>query len=283
MPPLAEAARAKINLALHVVGRRADGRHLLDGLVAFAGACDLLEAEAADGLTLELAGPFAPDLAPHLASDPDNLVLQAARLIRPQARGAKLRLHKALPVASGIGGGSADAAAALRLLARLWDVGLPGFEAVLGLGADVPVCLAGRSCRMRGIGERLEPVALPGLPAVLANPGVPVATGAVFAALERRENPAMPGLPAFPDAAALIGFLAAQRNDLEAPARALAPQVGEALAALAAQPECLLARMSGSGATCFGLFRSAAAADHAAADLTRARPRWWVVPTQLGG
>lgn len=278
-----EFARAKVNLALHVTGRRADGYHLLDGLVAFAGVGDRLAAEAANDLTLDLAGPFAPDLSPDLTSDPDNLVLRAARLIRPEGRGARLRLHKALPVASGIGGGSADAAAALRLLARLWRVDLPGSRAVLDLGADVPACLAGQSCRMRGIGERLEPVALPCVPALLVNPGVPMATGAVFAALERRENPGLPGLPPFPDAAALIGFLAAQRNDLEAPAQTRAPQVGEVLAALAAQPGCLLARMSGSGATCFGLFRSAADADRAAADLTRARPRWWVVPTQFGG
>lgn len=279
MSPLAEAAPAKINLALHVLGRRTDGRHLLDGLVAFAGIGDRLMARPSPDLTLTIAGRFAADLA----EDADNLVLRAARLLRPAGRGAALSLDKALPVASGIGGGSADAAAVLRLLARLWDVPLPPPEAVLALGADVPVCLAGGSCRMQGIGERLTPLALPPVAAVLVNPCVPVATGAVFAALERRENPAMPAPPIFGETDDLIRFLARQRNDLQPAAAGLAPPVAEALAALAAQPGCALARMSGSGATCFGLFGSAAKAERAAADIARARPGWWVVASRLGG
>jgi 4-diphosphocytidyl-2-C-methyl-D-erythritol kinase len=265
-----ELAPAKVNLALHVTGRRADGYHLLDSLVVFPRVGDRLRAEPSRELSLSVEGRFAACL-----DRGDNLVLRAARLLAP-GRGAALTLDKRLPVASGIGGGSADAAAALRLLGRLWGVPLPPTAALLGLGADVPVCLAGVASRMRGIGEALEPVALPAFWLVLANPGVPVATGAVFAALAGRFGPPLPHPPAFADAAALAGWLAARRNDLEAPAAALAPAIAGTLAALAAQPGCLLARMSGSGATCFGLFATAAEAEAAADALGRARPRWWV-------
>jgi 4-diphosphocytidyl-2-C-methyl-D-erythritol kinase len=268
--PAAELAPAKVNLALHVVGR-CDGYHLLDSLVAFARLGDRLEAEPADRLSLAIDGPFARDLG----AGPDNLVLRAAALVAP-GRGAVLRLTKLLPVASGIGGGSADAAATLRLLARLWDLPLPGRDALLGLGADLPVCLAGRASRMRGIGEDLAPLTLPPFWLVLANPGVPVPTGAVFAALACRDNPPLPDPPRFADADALAVWLAAQRNDLEAPAATVAPAVADVLAALAAQPGCRLARMSGSGATCFGLFAAGPAAAAAAAALRRARPGWWV-------
>jgi 4-diphosphocytidyl-2-C-methyl-D-erythritol kinase len=270
--PLAELAPAKVNLALHVTGRRADGYHLLDSLVVFAGIGDRLEAEPAAGLSLSLRGPFASGLG----TGEDNLVLRAATLLRPPGQGAALHLTKALPVAAGIGGGSADAAAALRLLARLWGVALPPPDRVLALGADVPVCLAGRSARMGGIGGELTAVALPPFWIVLVNPGVPVPTGGVFAGLARRENPPMPDLPRLPDAAALFGWLAAQRNDLEAPARALVPSIDGVLAAIAAQPGCALARMSGSGATCFGLFAAEAGALAAAQALRSAAPSWWV-------
>ncbi len=267
-----EIAFAKVNLALHVTGRRADGYHLLDSLVVFAGIGDRLEAEPADGLSLSLTGPQASGLG----AGADNLVLRAAMLLRPPGRGAALRLTKVLPVAAGIGGGSADAAAALRLLGRLWRVGAPDAAAVLSLGADVPVCLGLKPARMRGIGEDLAAVALPAFWIVLANPGVPVATGAVFAGLARRDNEPMAAAPPFPDAATLFGWLAAQRNDLEPPARAIAPAIDAALAALAAQPGCGLARMSGSGATCFGLFAAEAAARAAADALRRAEAGWWV-------
>jgi 4-diphosphocytidyl-2-C-methyl-D-erythritol kinase len=269
---LAETAPAKVNLALHVTGRRADGYHLLDSLVVFPRLGDRLEAEPARGLSLTLDGPFAIGLG---AGD-DNLVLRAAELLQPQGRGAALRLTKELPVAAGIGGGSADAAAALRLLARLWSVPLPPRAAVLALGADVPVCLAGRPARMSGIGEHLAPLRLPPFWIVLANPGLPLPTGAVFAGLARTDNPPLPNPPAFADSGALVAWLAATRNDLEPPARALAPPVAVVLAALAAQPGCALARMSGSGATCFGLFAHAAPAREAAAAIARAEPAWWV-------
>ena len=283
-PPCAEAAPAKVNLFLHVTGRRADGYHLLDSLAVFAGAADRLEAEEAPALTLALAGSFAPELA----GEADNLVLRAARALAAAAgvpARARLVLTKALPVASGLGGGSADAAAALRVLARLWRLGPEGAPGestgavdlaalAAGLGADVPVCLAGRPARMGGVGEALTPA--PGLPRfglALVNPGVPVATAEVF---RRRAGPfsAPASLPAaWPDARAMAEDLAKLRNDLEPPARALCPPIDAVLAALASRPGCLLARMSGSGATCFGLFPDAAAAADAAAAL--ARPGWW--------
>jgi 4-diphosphocytidyl-2-C-methyl-D-erythritol kinase len=275
MAALTAFAPAKVNLALHVLGRRDDGYHLLDSLVVFADVGDMLHAASAASLTLHLAGPFAAALA----DGADNLVLRAARALaaaRGVGAGAHLTLEKHLPVASGIGGGSADAAAALRLLARLWGVAAADAALALTLGADVPVCLAGRSARMGGIGEVLS--AAPSLPAcglVLVNPGVAVATPAVF----RARGGAFSGpldLPAagWADAAALAADMARLRNDLEAPAVALAPPVGDVLAALRGVPEVMLARMSGSVATCFGLCASAAAARTAAARL--ARPGWWV-------
>ncbi len=276
--PLVEIAPAKVNLALHVTGRRGDGYHLLDSLVVFPRIGDRIEAEAADGLSLSLAG--AQSLG--LGADGDNLVLRAAVLLRPPGRGAALHLTKSLPVAAGIGGGSADAAAALRLLARLWRVPLPGPAAVLGLGADVPVCLAGRPARMRGIGEALEPAVLPPFWMVLANPGAPVATAAVFEALGGRFGAGLPPPPSFAGPEVFFGWLAAQRNDLEGPACAIAPAIDAARAALAAQPGCALARMSGSGATCFGLFAAEGPALAAASRLRAAEPRWWVMAAPVG-
>lgn len=275
--PEAELAPAKVNLALHVTGRRPDGLHLIDSLVVFPRLGDMVEAEPAATLSLAIDGPFACDLG----AGPDNLVLRAALLLGA-GRGAALRLTKSLPVAAGIGGGSADAAATLRLLARTWQTPLPGPQALLALGADVPVCLAGRACRMSGIGERLAPIELPPFWIVLANPGVPLATAAVFAGLTSRANPALPEPPAFPAPEALFAWVADQRNDLETPATQAAPVVADAVAALAAQAGCGLARMSGSGATCFGLFGAKARALAAAAALRRARPAWWVAAAPVG-
>jgi 4-diphosphocytidyl-2-C-methyl-D-erythritol kinase len=271
-------APAKLNLALHVTGRRPDGYHLLDSLVAFAAVGDRVSAEAADRTALVVEGPEAAALA----GEADNLVLRAARAFGP-APPVRLRLWKALPAAAGLGGGSADAAATLRVLSTLWRRPVPGPADVLALGADVPVCLVGRPVRMRGIGEVLSPVPpLPPVWVVLANPRVAVPTATVFAALDRRDNPPLPdAIPAVADVTALAGWLAAQRNDLEAPARRLFPDVALTLAAVAATPGCLLARMSGSGATCFGLFASAKTARAAAAELTAARPGWWVAAAAL--
>ncbi len=271
-----EAAPAKVNLFLHVVGRRADGYHLLDSLAVFPQVGDTLSAVPADTLSLLLDGDFGGALQ----AEPDNLVLRAAHGLAALAgvpAAARLTLVKTLPVASGIGGGSADAAATLRLLGRLWGVS-PALDSLhalaLRLGADVPVCLAARPARMAGVGETLSPA--PDLPAfgmVLVNPGVAVSTPEVFRArLGGFSAPA--SLPAFwADAAAMARDLAALSNDLEPPAVALRPVIGEVLAALRAIPGCLLARMSGSGATCFGVFADAAAAS-AAAGLVR-RPGWW--------
>ena len=276
-PPQVELAPAKVNLFLHVTGRRGDGYHLLDSLAVFGPAADSLEATPAPGLTLSVGGPFGEALA----GDSDNLVLRAARALADAAgatppRGAALRLVKRLPVASGIGGGSADAAAALRLLDRLWGLGF-GTDRLAGiaaaLGADVPVCVLSRPVRMGGVGGDLSPApVLPECGLLLANPGMALPTPVVF----RARTGAFSAPAALPerwaDAAAMARDLSGLRNDLEASAVALCPPVGETLAALRALPGCLLARMSGSGATCFGLFADAAAARRAAVLLPAP---WW--------
>ncbi|PHK93149.1 4-(cytidine 5'-diphospho)-2-C-methyl-D-erythritol kinase [Pseudoroseomonas rhizosphaerae] len=278
---LAETAPAKINLHLHVVGRRADGYHLLDSLAAFAGAADALRYRPGGPLALALEGPEAGALA----AEPDNLVLRAARLLAEaagRAPGGTLVLEKHLPVASGIGGGSADAAAALRLLSRAWGLGWETARLAplaARLGADVPVCLDSRAARMGGVGERLSAApALPPAGLVLANPRVPLATPAVFRARQEMRPGGFSAEAALPaawaDAGAMARDLAACGNDLEAPAIALCPAVADVLAALRALPGCLLARMSGSGATCFGLFETPAAAAGAARHLPSAWWRW---------
>jgi 4-diphosphocytidyl-2-C-methyl-D-erythritol kinase len=270
-------APAKVNLTLHVTGQRADGYHLLDSLVVFAGLGDSVTVAAAPALSLAITGPMGAMLP---VTD-DNLVLRAARAM---AATAQITLHKVLPVSSGIGGGSADAAACLRALARLTGQALPGPDQVLALGADVPVCLAGTPARMTGIGEALGPV--PPLPAawlVLANPGVAVSTPAIFRALARRDNAPMPAsLPRLKTTADLAAFVAMQRNDLESPAIALQPVIAQVKTALTAQPGCMLARMSGSGATCFGLFADPLSANAAARALQAAQPGWWVADAPMG-
>jgi 4-diphosphocytidyl-2-C-methyl-D-erythritol kinase len=275
---LSEFAPAKINLHLHVVGRRDDGYHLLDSLVVFAGVGDRLEASAADALSLSVTGPFAAALD----TEGDNLVLRAAQALASRAGCpglARLVLEKNLPVASGIGGGSADAAATLRLLCRLWRIELSAedlAQLARDLGADVKVCLVGRPALMSGIGEVLVPApSLPTAGLVLVNPGVAVPTPSVF----RARSSGFSAQASFPsggwqDVQALVADLAATRNDLERPARMLAPAIGIVLDALAATPGCRLARMSGSGATCFGLFDTPEAAYLAAGGIVR--DGWWV-------
>ncbi|MEQ3748618.1 MAG: 4-(cytidine 5'-diphospho)-2-C-methyl-D-erythritol kinase [Celeribacter sp.] len=270
-------APAKINLALHVTGRRADGYHLLDSLVVFGAAGDRLDMRAAPGLSLSIEGPFVE----RIPAGDDNLVLRAMELMRREAgvteQGADVTLTKLLPPGSGIGGGSSDAAAALRGLAALWGVTLPAAEAVLTLGADLPVCMTPRAQRMRGVGERLDPVdGLPDLPLLLVNPGVPVATPAVFSALTERDGPAMEPMPAAPDLRQFVEWLARQRNDLQPPAMTLLPDIGTVLERLEAS-DCLLARMSGSGATCFAIYPDIDARDEAAAHIRAEAPsEWWV-------
>lgn len=273
------SAPAKLNLYLHVTGRRADGYHLLDSLVVFADVGERIDAAPASQLSLTLKGPRAGDLDRGV----ENLVLRAARMLAAASqvrRGADITLHKTMPVASGIGGGSTDAAAALHILRALWDVDHDG--AIAGrlapqLGADVPVCLAGVPSLVGGIGEILKPAPpLPPAFVVLANPGVPLSTRDVFAALGGKCGDGNPLSSPPPDARSLALALGERRNDLEAPALRLAPEIAHVLAALNGAANCLLARMSGSGATCFGLFAEEGQARAAAGAIGAARPAWWV-------
>ena len=260
--------------------RRADGYHLLDSLVAFADIADEVRAAPAASLSLDVTGPFAASLA----DDPrQNLVWRAAALLAERvggAPGAALTLVKNLPVSSGIGGGSSDAAATLRALAALWRAPIAPHELhalAAVLGADVPVCLADRAAWLGGIGDEVAPApALPEVAIVLANPGVALPTVSVFA----RRTAAFSGSARFTaparDAAELAALLAARRNDLTEPAIALVPEIAELLTRLAATKGALLARMSGSGATCFALYAHAGEAEAAAARLSADRPLWWV-------
>ena len=283
-PDVSVEAPAKLNLFLHVTGRRSDGYHELESLVAFAEVHDRVEVEPADRLLFRVDGPFADALG----ADPENLVVTAAHALAAKAGvvpRARIRLCKSLPVAAGIGGGSADAAAALRALCALWDVTIPGDEfaaLALVLGADVPVCLAARPGIVRGIGERIAPVpALPAAPVVLVNPMIPLATAAVFAAREGPFSTPMTFDAPFGDIPALAAALRGTGNDLAAGARRICPEIDAVLGAIEASPSCLVARMSGSGPTCFGLFPTERAARNAASRIASARPGWWVCPTRL--
>lgn len=267
-------APAKINISLHVTGRRPDGYHLLDSLVVFADVGDRLRLRLAPEPLLSVTGPMAEGVP----TGAGNLVLRAAALMGITA---EITLEKHLPAAAGIGGGSSDAAACLRALSEMCRQPVP--SDVSALGADVPVCLVARAARMRGIGEEVVPLdGLPTLDAVLVNPGVPVSTPAIFRRLAQRANPAMPAhLPDWPDAASLINWLKAQRNDLQDAAIAEAPVVANVLQEISSTRHCALARMSGSGATCFGLYPDAASAARAAQALRAAHPGWWVQATRL--
>ncbi|MFD0859027.1 4-(cytidine 5'-diphospho)-2-C-methyl-D-erythritol kinase [Roseovarius aquimarinus] len=269
-------APAKINLTLHVTGQREDGYHLLDSLVMFADLGDRITVRAADDTSLEIIGPMA-EKTPH---GTDNLVLRAADLMGVTAH---ITLDKHLPIAAGIGGGSSDAAATLRALSQLSGRDIP--EDVLSLGADTRVCCAAThgAARMSGIGDKV--VGAPGLPelhAVLVNPNVPCETARVYRNLKNRENAAMPDeLPQDCDAAELIGWLTGQRNDLQEAAIEAEPVIAQIFAALEVTPGCLLTRMSGSGATCFGLYADAETAASAAGRLHQTHPGWWVSAARL--
>jgi 4-diphosphocytidyl-2-C-methyl-D-erythritol kinase len=276
-------APAKINLFLHIGDRRVDGYHELESLVAFADVGDDLSLENAGKLSLTVDGPFGAQLA----GEGDNIVLRAARgaaMLAGHGLPRRITLTKNLPVASGIGGGSADAAATLRAFLLEWqqeEFKLSDFvELAKTLGADVPVCFFGHSAWMYGIGDGIERVDLPELHAVLVNPGVPVATRDVFAKLAERSGVDKLHWPdRFGSAALVLEFLKTVGNDLEAPARTVAPVIGDVLAALRTAQGVQLARMSGSGATCFGLFADATAAQSAAAQIAQDHPGWWVKPT----
>jgi 4-diphosphocytidyl-2-C-methyl-D-erythritol kinase len=267
-------ARAKVNLWLNVVGRRADGYHLLDSLVAFTDLADEIVATPGDRLSLAVDGP----LAAALAGEPDNLVLEAARRLADRAGVAPralLRLTKRIPVAAGLGGGSADAAAALGALAELWRLALPIeelFDLAARLGADVPMCLAGRAALVSGVGEQLAPApALPSCAILLVNPGTPLPTAEVFARRQGAFSPPRPLSRPWTDVRSLAAALALRGNDLTEAAVALRPAVADVLAALRATDAAHVA-MSGSGATCFALFETAPQADRAAATLPAI---WW--------
>lgn len=285
---LTEAGRAKVNLTLRVVGRRVDGYHDLESMVAFADCADRLSLTPGAALNLKTTGPRAQDCG----ETSDNLVFKAAQLLSERVPDLKLgafTLDKLLPVAAGIGGGSADAAAALRLLAQANGLALDDarlIEVAELTGADVPVCLASRACVMTGVGETLLPLSLPKMPCVMVNPGVPVATKDVFAQLGLRNGELLVGATdvlqatAWPeDGASLedwVEVLSAEINDLEAPATRIQPIIGEVIAALNATNGAWLARMSGSGATCFAIYENTADAQRAADKIQLDHPDWWV-------
>jgi 4-diphosphocytidyl-2-C-methyl-D-erythritol kinase len=288
MSSLVEEGRAKVNLTLRVVGRRVDGYHDLESVVAFADCADSLSLAPGPELGLEITGPLAGECG----EAADNLVLKAARLLAERVADLKTGsfiLDKVLPVAAGIGGGSADAAAALRLLARLNGVALDDqrlLEVALLTGADVPVCLTSRACDMTGVGENLLPLSLPVIPCVLVNPRVPIATRDVFEALGLRNGELLVGAAdviqatAWPERGASVEdwveALAAVSNDLEAPATRIKPVIGEVISALNATNGAWLARMSGSGATCFAIYENTAEAQRAAQKIQLGHPLWWV-------
>lgn len=277
-------ARAKVNLFLHVTGKRADGYHLLDSLIVFAEAGDEVTAVEAADLTLSIDGPFAAGLD----NGPENLVLRAAAALQGLTgcrRRAALRLTKNLPVASGIGGGSADAAAALHLLCSLWDLKPEQaalMQAAALLGADIPVCVAGRPSFVGGIGEDIQPAAgLPPAWLLLVNPQVATPTPAVFKA--RRGDFSAPGRWDEPpaDFADFARRLAACRNDLTEAAISVTPEIRPVLDAIEKLPGCALARLSGSGATCFGLFADRAAADAGLREIRARHAGWWSVAAKM--
>jgi 4-diphosphocytidyl-2-C-methyl-D-erythritol kinase len=289
MPEFSEDGRAKVNLTLRVFGRRGDGYHDIESVVAFADCADHLTLTEAPELDLRASGP----LAEACGATSDNLVIKAALLLRERVPGLKVgsfTLDKRLPVAAGIGGGSADAAAALRLLAQLNGLALddPRIVEVARLtGADVPVCVESRACVMTGVGETLRPLRLPKMPSVMVNPCVPVATRDVFSALGLRNGELLVGATdvllqdrAWPEADApvteWIDSFVDVGNDLEAPALRIQPLIGEVLAALRDSDGVKLARMSGSGATCFAIYERAADATAAAEKIRKAHPEWWV-------
>jgi 4-diphosphocytidyl-2-C-methyl-D-erythritol kinase len=279
----ARRAPAKVNLALHVTGRRADGYHVLDSIAVFADIGDRVTIEPADELRLSLSGPFAA----HAPGGSTDLSWRAAVAFFAEAGlepAASIHVEKNIPAGAGLGGGSADAAAVLSGLNDYFRAGLSRdtLKAIgLKIGADVPMCLEGRALRARGIGEEISPIGgWPSLPMVLVWPGRTVSTAEVFSKLERRENPPIGDFPSQPVVQRLAGWLAQCRNDLEAPAMAVAPEIGEVLRELRATAECLVARMSGSGSACFALYPTRDSADAAVARLTPGQAQWWIAATE---
>lgn len=279
-------ARAKVNLYLHVTGKRADGYHLLDSLIVFAETGDQIAVAPADDLTLTIDGPFGAGLD----AGPGNLVGRAAQGLRDLCgvtQGAAIRLQKNLPIASGIGGGSADAAATLLALIDLWRVTpdrVALYKLAEKLGADVPVCLDGHPSFIGGIGEDIQSAGkLPPAHILLVNPLVETPTPAVFKARRGDFSPAARWDRPPASAKDLAAFLATRQNDLTDPAIIVAPVVADVLAAIAGTKDCLLSRLSGSGATCFGIFENAATADAARTAIKAQHPNWWAVAAKIAG
>jgi len=271
-------APAKINLALHVVGQRSDGYHLIESVVTFINVSDVLSLAPATNLTLNIDGPEAVGLP----NDHQNLVIKAAQSLALKgdikALGADICLTKNLPIASGIGGGSADAAAALKALNTFWSVHLsdPQLKEIgLPLGADIPMCLNGKPLLASGIGEVLEEVSMPDFHMVLVNPRISVSTPKIFNSLPRKDNAPLPALPRSSKSGAWIDWLSETRNDLQEAAIEFAPQIRNCLLALT-ESNAQFARMSGSGATCFGIYQSQRDAKNAAASIRLNYPDWWV-------
>ena len=275
-------APAKINLSLHVTGRRSDGYHLIDSIVGFAGIGDCVSTTCSEVSGLTVCGPYSDETP----VDRTNLVTQVADMVWPD-KPVQVHLEKNLPVASGIGGGSADAAACFRALECLsaTTIGPDTSAQLLKIGADIPMCVNSVPARIGGIGDRIAPIpSLPKFPVVLVNPLVSVSTASVFEALRMRENAKMRDVPDdFSDAPKVLHWLKDQRNDLQDAAVSLVPDIGLVLSRISATSGCRLSQMSGSGATCFGIYDSAASADNAAIAITRQNPDWWVVSTQLDG
>jgi len=290
MKTVHQFAPAKINLTLHVTGRREDGFHLIESFVAFADIGDEITVARHDGFDISVSGPFAP----LLQNEKNNIALEAAisfvNGFRDCLPGVHVDLVKNLPIAAGMGGGSSDAAAVIRALAYLVDINVSRTAAgqlAVGLGADVSVCLDPQASFMSGIGNIVTTLpALPEIYAILVNPNIKMLTGAVFAALAvpgaiRRDEEGLKPEHAFVDAHDLAGFVGSCRNDLEAPALRMCPEISDVREALLARDGCLLARMTGSGATCFGLFAEKAQAQRGADYISAKAPRWWVKPCRL--
>ena len=286
---IVELARPKVNLTLEVTGRREDGYHLLQSLVVFPEGGDQLEISASDDLILRVDGPFGGGVP----ADVNNLVLKVAMYLRDKynvPEGAALKLKKNLPIASGIGGGSADAAAALRGLNRFWNLGLSDRELEkigLQFGADIPVCVRSLACFMEGIGDQLSlPVQVPGMTILLINPGVSVSTPSIFSELNYPMGSQKGGaeLPEnFSNIREFLGYASGHCNDLQPPAIFLVPEIADVLDSFSEIETCLFYRMSGSGATCFGLFRCLEEASAAAATISSKHPDWWVFTASLKG
>jgi 4-diphosphocytidyl-2-C-methyl-D-erythritol kinase len=285
--PIRELARAKVNLTLRVLGRREDGYHELESLVTFADVHDVVTLQPGASGSVVVTGPFAQYIGG------ENLLVRALKILGEQAPGLTLgavRLEKNLPIAAGIGGGSADAGALLRAVRRAnpEDAGTVDWMGIAGkLGADVPVCFADTPALMTGKGERVAGAQVPQIPAVLANPGVPLATAQVFEALAaERLRPGslkQPQAPCIADIDGLVDYMRTTGNDLEAAANRLVPELGAVKAALGSRPGCRFAAMSGSGPTWYGIFPDAQAAKQAAQEIAATHPRWWVAATVLAG